>query len=167
MAQLISIFLFDALLPAHYQLLKSLELALRAFCQLQVEDNGLRNHLPQADAMPIGCLYDLTHRRISNTASGIVDDAPQGLLIVRIGHHTEVGYHVLDLLALVEAQTSIDAIGNTVLAHLFLKRAALRVSAIENGKVAILTSVLALQPLDVVADDHRLLLVTIGWLQGE
>ena len=117
--------------------------------------------------MPVGSLYNLAHRRISNTACGIVDDAPQGLLIVRIGHHTEVGYHVLDLLALVEAQTSIDTIGNTILAHLFLKRAALRVSAVENGKVAILTTILPLQPLDVVADYHRLLLVTIGRFQGE
>ena len=124
-------------------------------------------HLPQADVMQIGCFHYLTHRCVTNTSCRIVDDASQCLFVIGISHYTEVGNHVLNLLALIEAQSTIDAIRNTILAHLFLKRTTLCIGAIENGKVTIFTLLLSANSLDVVANNHRLLLVAIGRFQRQ
>ena len=112
-------------------------------------------------------LHDLTHRRVADTSCRIVDDAAQRLLVVGICHNAEVGYHVLDFLALIEAQTAIDAVRNTVFAHLFLKGTALRVGTIEDGKVGEFSMLLPTNALNVVADNHSLLLVAIGRFQGQ
>ena len=50
-------------------------------------------------------------------------------------------------------------------AHLLLEATALRVRAIQNGEIAPVAMVLPPQPFDVLRHDHRLLLVTVGWLQ--
>ena len=117
--------------------------------------------------MLVGRLYDLAHRRVADATCRIVDDSPQRLLVVRVRHHAEVGYHVLDLLTLIEAQSAVYPIRYAVLTHLFLERSALCIRAIQDGEVAIFTAVLALQPFDVVTDYHRLLAVTVGRLQHQ
>ena len=118
-------------------------------------------------AHPIGLrrLDNLTDGGVADTARRIVDDALEGLFVVGVGNQPEVGNHVLDLLALVETQAAVDAIRDIVPTHLLLKRAALRVRAVEDGKVAPVAVILLPQPLDVLRHDHRLLLVRIGWLQ--
>ena len=117
--------------------------------------------------MGVRYLNNLIDRRISYTTSRIIDDTAQCLLIIGIRDYPKVGYHILDLLTLIEAQSSIDTIRDSVFPHLFLERTALGVRTIENGKVTEATLVLSLYPLDVIAYDNRLLLITIGWFEHQ
>ena len=115
--------------------------------------------------MQVGGLHDFAHRGVADASSRIVDDASKRLLVVGICHHAEVGNNILDFLALVKRQTAIDAVWNTLLAHLFLEGTALCVGAIQDGEVRVLSALLTPNALDVVAHNHCFLLVTIGRLQ--
>ena len=50
-------------------------------------------------------------------------------------HQTEICHDILYLLTLIETHSTIDAIWNTILEHLFLKGTALEISAIEDGEI--------------------------------
>ena len=117
--------------------------------------------------MQVSRLNNLGNGRVANTTRRIVDDATQRLLVVRIGHNTEVSNDILDFLTLIETQTPIYSIRYAIFAHLFLKRTALRIGAIQNGKIAILSPLLPTDSLYVVADDDGLLFVAVGRLQGQ
>ena len=121
-------------------------------------DNG-----PKRYVMHIGRFYYLTNSGIANATRRIVDDAAQCLLIVWIRHDTKISDNILDFLALIERQSSVDAIRNTVLTHLFLERTTLCISTIKDGKVAVFSTLLPTNPLDVVTDNNSFLLVAIGW----
>ena len=112
-----------------------------------------------------GCADDFLHRCVADASGWVVDDASQGLLVVGVGDGAEIGDDVLDLLALIERQAAVDAVGDVVLAHLFLEAAALGVGAVEDDEVAVLQVLLTAQPTDVVAHDHRLLAVALCRLQ--
>ena len=165
MTQLVGILSVCTLPPAVHQQPESIQLRQRAFRQLQVENHGLCYHAPQTDAVQVSRLHNLSHRRIADATCRIVDDTSECLLVIGVGYHTEVGYHIFDFLTLVEAQPAVNTIRYAVLAHLFLERTALCIGAIQDGEVAVFAAVLPLQPLDVVAHNHRLLTVTIGRLQ--
>ena len=75
--------------------------------------------------MQVSCLCNLIDCRVTDATCGVVDDTLQCLLIVGVYHHAEVSNDILDLLALVEAQSTIDTIGNALLSHVFLERTAL------------------------------------------
>ena len=111
-----------------------------------------------------GTSGDLGYGCIADTTSRIVDNALESLLVIGIGDQTEIGDDVLDFLALIETHTAIDAIRNALFTKLLLEAAALRIGAIENGEVGILTSILTLDALDILAHDERLLLIAIGRL---
>ena len=117
--------------------------------------------------MQIGRFNNLADGRVTNAACGIVDNATQRLLIVRVGHDTEVGNNILDFLSLIERQSAIDAIWDSVLPHLFLKRTALCISTIEDGEVTIVAPLLSTNPLDIVTHDDGFLLVAVGWFQSK
>ena len=161
----IGIFLLYPCLPAFHHLPEGIQFGQRALRQLQVEHDRLLDNLPQADVVQMCRFYDFSHGGITNTACRIVDDTPQCLLIAGIGHHTEVGNHVFDLLTLIETQSTVDAIRDAVFAHLFLEATALGIGAIEDGKVGILAALLPADATDVVAHDDGLLLVAVGRLQ--
>ena len=114
--------------------------------------------------MQIGRFHYLAYRRVTNASCRIVDDATQRLLIVRISHHTEIGYDILDFLTLIEGQSAVNAVWYAVLTHLFLERTALRVGAIKDGEVAIFSPLLSTNALDIVTHDDGLLLVAVGRL---
>ena len=114
-----------------------------------------------------GTSGDLGYGCIADTTSRIVDDALESLLVIGIGDQTEIGNNVLDFLALIETHTAIDAIRNALFTKLLLEASALRIGAIENGEVGILTSILTLDALDILAHDERLLLIAIGWLVNQ
>ena len=115
-----------------------------------------------------GChLYDFAHRRVTDTSCRIVDDTAQGLLVIRIGYHTEIGYHILYLLTLIERQATVNSIRYAILAHLFLKATTLGIRTIENGKIRIVATFLPSDAFDVVTYYHRLLLVTISRFQHQ
>ena len=116
--------------------------------------------------MHVGSLHNLLDGGVANASGGIVDDASQRLLVVGIGHGAEVGNDILDLLALIKAETTIDAIRNAILAHLLLKGTALTVGTVENGEVAPFPTLLSTQAPYVVTHDDGLLAVAIGSLQA-
>ena len=165
MSQRVGILCGHATYPTLNQFTEVLYLRHRALAHLHGEQHGLLDHLPQTDAVGLGCLYDLAHRRVADASRRIVDDTLEGLLVVGIGNQTEVGNHVLDLLTLIEAQSAIDTVRDIVLEHLLLERPALRVGAIEDGKVTPVSVILPAQPFDVLTHDDGLLLVAVGRLQ--
>ena len=153
--------------PSFHQLAEGIQLVERSLVDVQLEHGRLSDDGPQAHAMQVGSIHNLAYRRIADASCRIVDDALQRLLVIRIGHQPEVGDDVLDFLALVEAQSAVDAVGNVLLAHVFLKRAALRIGAVEYGKVAVRTAFLPHDAPDVVTHYLRLLLVAVGRLQDD
>ena len=165
MAQRIDIFRRHAVYPTLDQLSESLNLRHRTLADIHREQHRLLDHLPQAYAVGLSRLDNLPHRCIADTTRRIIDDTLEGLLIIRIRNQSEIRNHILDLLALIEAQSAIDAIRDIILSHLFLKGSALRVRTIENGKVGPITMILPPEALDVLTHDHRLLLIAIGRLQ--
>ena len=110
---------------------------------------------------------NLLHGGVADAACRIVDDALHSLLVVGVAHQPEVGDDVLDFLALIEAQTAVDAVGNALSAHLLLEGAALRIGAVEDGEVAILAVLPAPDGLDVLANDGCLFLVGVCPLQHQ
>ena len=165
MTQRIGIVLPYPFHPSCHQLAEGLQLRQRTAVQLQVEDHGLLDDGPQADVVQVGRSSNLAHRRVADATRRVVYDAPQGLLVVGVGNDAEIGYHVLDLLALVERQAAVDAIRDAVLAHLLLERAALRVGTVQDGEVGVFRTLLTADAPDVVTHNHGLLLVAVGWLQ--
>ena len=166
-AQLISILHGQTLTPAIYELTERLNLRERTFIDIEGKQHGLGDDAPQADAIAVGGTHNLVYRRVADAACGIVHNTLEGLLVVGVSHHAEVGNDVLDFLALVERQTAVDAVRDIVLAHLFLERTALRIRAIQDGKVAPMSVLLTAQPLDVLTHDDSLLAVGIGRLQRQ
>ena len=130
MAQRIDILGVHSSDPALNEFAEGMELGHRAFADVHGEQHGLLDHLPEADAISLRRLNDLRHSCIADASCGIVDDALEGLFVVRVGHQTEIGNHILDLLALVETQAAVDAIRNVIPTHLLLKATALRVRAV-------------------------------------
>ncbi len=64
----------------------------------------------------------------------IVDYAAQGFVVVWVCGEAEIGDGVFDLFALVERQTSVDAVGYVAFAQRFLKASALGIGSVENGE---------------------------------
>ena len=125
MTQRIGIFRVHTTYPTLYQLTESLNLRHRTLAHIHRKEYRLLNDLPQTDAISLSRLDNLTYRRITDTTSRIINDTLKSLFVVRIGYQSEIGYHVFYLLTLIEAQSPINAIRDIILAHLFLKAAAL------------------------------------------
>ena len=167
MSQFISILLSDACRPALYQQFESLQLVERTLRQLQIEDDRLLDNLPQADIMQIGSFHNFSYRRITNASCGIIDDTAQRLLVIRVCHKSEISNNILNLLTLVEAQAAIDAIWDTVLTHLFLKRATLGIGTIEDSEITERRLLLSADALDIVTNDDGFLSIAVGRLQRQ
>ena len=93
-----------------------------------------RHHSPETAPVGGSTVRDSRQRGAPYATCRVVDDAPNGLVIIRVDHHSEIGYDVLYLLTLVETQSAIYAIRYSTPAHLLLQHAALHVSAVEYGK---------------------------------
>ena len=122
------------------------------------------DYLPETHLVLMGTVSNLQHRSSPYSSCRIVDDTPDSLFIIRIRHQTEIGYDVLDFLTLVETQSAIDAIRNTLLSELLLEAAALGIGAVENSKVIILATILALDTLHILRHNRRLFLVAVSRL---
>ena len=57
---------------------------------------------------------DLAHRGVTDATGRVVDDAAQRFVIVGVNDEPEVADGVFHLLALVERQTAVDAVGDSV-----------------------------------------------------
>ena len=98
-------------------------------------------HLPHGEPLLVGHQHQLVDGGLADAAHGIVDDALQGLLIARVHGHAQVGYIILDLLALVEADAAINGIGDAHAAQGFLERAGLRIGTVQYGEVPVMVMV--------------------------
>ena len=85
--------------------------------------------------MPVGGCGYFAYGGVANAPGRIIDDALEGFFIIRIYHQTEVGNDILYLLPLIKGHSSIDAIGNASFTQGFFKNAALRIGAVQHGKV--------------------------------
>ena len=103
-------------------------------------------HLPYTDTFLCSLFHHLRECGVSDTPCGIVDDALDGFLVVGVCHHAIVGDDVLYLLALIKAQSAVNPVRDILLAHIFLKTAALGIGAIEDGKVTVGASLSASEP---------------------
>ena len=150
-----------------YHLAECLQLSQRRLTDVQGEQHRLADDLPQAYSIVGRRLYHFIKRRLPYATRRIVDNTLEGLLVIRVGNKTKVGYHILDFLTLIERQSTVDTVGNAVLTHLLLKTPTLRVRAVQDGKVRIAAAVLTPDTLDVLADDNSLFLVTICRFQQQ
>ena len=119
------------------------------------------DYRPETHLVLMGTVSNLQHRSSTDSTSRIVDDTLDSLFIIRIRHQTEISNNILDFLALVETQSAINAIRNTLLSELLLEAAALGIGTIENGKITILAAILAPDTLHVLRHNHRLFLVAV------
>ena len=122
------------------------------------------DYLPETHLVLMGTVSNLHHRSSTDSTSRIVDDTLDSLFIIRIRHQTEISNNILNFLALVETQSAIDAIRNTLLSKLLLEAAALGIGTVENGKITILASILAPDTLHILRHNHRLFLVAVSRL---
>ena len=106
--------------------------------------------------------HDLAHGGVANATCGVVDDALEGLLVVRVYGQSEVRNHILHLLALVERESTIDAVGNAILAQRLLEDTRLSVGAVEDGTVVIREPLRALQLAYAACHELSLLDVRVG-----
>ena len=112
----------------------------------------------------MGTVSNLQHRSSTDSTSRIVDDTLDSLFIIRIRHQTEICNNILNFLALVETQSAINAIRNTLLSELLLEATTLGIGTIENGKITILAAILAPDTLHVLRHNRRLFLVAVSRL---
>ena len=122
------------------------------------------DYLPETHLVLMGTVSNLQHRSSPYSSCRIVDDTLDSLFIIRIRHQTEICNNILNFLALVETQSAINAIRNTLLSELLLEAAALGIGTVENGKVIILATILALDTLHILRHNHRLFLVAVSRL---
>ena len=114
---------------------------------------GRGNDFPQTNLLAASAIYHLADGSSTNTASRIIDDTLESLLIIRISHQTEISNDILDFFALIETQSTINAVRDTLLAKFFLKTTALRIRTVKDGKITILAVIHTLEPLDVLTND--------------
>ena len=152
---------------ARHQFLEAPQLRQRALRYVQRVGVWMADHLPETHRMLRGLRRYLSHRGVTDATCRIVHYTLECLLVVRIYHQSEVSYDVLDFLALVERQTAIHAVRERLLAKLLLEHAALCVGAVENGKVRVGQTLLAVQLLDLVGHYHRLLRIAVGLIDAQ
>ena len=109
----------------------------------------------------MSCSRDLIYRDISDTTLRIVDNSLQRLVIIRICHKAEIGYDVLYLLTLIEAESTINTIWYSGMQQLVLKETALSVRTIQYRHIGISHLLTKMQASDIVAHNAYLLTVRI------
>ena len=108
-----------------------------------------------------GGFADSVNRRLPNPSCRIVDDAFDGLLVIGVHRQPEISYHILDFLALVERESSENAIWNVLFAECLLEGSALYVGAIENRYVVPRNMVIAVQVEEFLGDACRFFQIAV------
>ena len=103
-------------------------------------------------------------RGLPDSSCRVIDDTLEGNLIVRIHRQTEIGDDVLYLLALVERQSAINAVRDTLAAERFFKASALGVGAVEDGHARIVNLFMAGKMAYALCQQVGLVGLTIGLL---
>mgnify|MGYP001650473091 CR=1 FL=1 len=116
-----------------------------------VDKGVVGEDLPQADAVLLRVLAQISQGFLADAARRGVDDAFEGAIVIAVAGETQVGERVFDFGALEEAQAAIDAVGQAVLQEHFFEDARLGVGAVEDGAVVV-TAACRLPALDFGAD---------------
>ena len=135
--KLVGVLFGNALDKSGYQTAKILQLARRSFIDVHPVGQRFAEHGPQAYIVAGGGSRDFIYGSVAYPACRVVDDTLEGFFIIRIDREAEVGDYIFYFLALIERQPAVNAIRHAALAHGFLKDTALRVGAIEYGKIGI------------------------------
>ena len=144
-----------------HELGEALELALRGGIDIQGVGRRFGYDLEGGDCMVDGGEEHFVQCCLTDAASRIVDDAAQSFLVVWIDGQPQIGQCVLHLLALVEGESAVDAVGIATSLEFILEGLALAVGAIQDGHVAVVVS-LVLQFVDFSGYDGGFLLFAIG-----
>src|ERR1044072_5731116 len=114
-----------------------------------------------------GPLFDRCHPGVSDSASRGVHDTTDACIVTGIEGEPEVGDHVLDLFAFVEALTADEDVGDPKGEKRFFKCAALRVRSIQDREVAELAASIAAGLDDGIGDKHSLVALGSGFCEGD
>ena len=117
------------------KLRKLVKFGLCAFVYRKLIATWIGEYLPEAHS-PLVCLIrNFGDGRCAYSAFWRNDNTFHGLLVIGVNDNTEIGQYVFNLLSLIKTQSAINFIRNGESAKLVLKASALRVCAIENGKI--------------------------------
>ena len=116
---------------------KSVELGHCAPVDIKLISERIAQHSPKTLTITLGTRDNLLERGIAYAASRIIDDTLDGFFISRVDYHTVIGDDVLDFLALEKLGTTHDTIRHIVVTEFLLEDAALRIGAIQDGKIAV------------------------------
>ena len=166
-ARLVGVAVNQSLAPPLYHLHKLRQFGDGALAQVRTKAQRVGQHGVEARLVLVGGGLHLVHGGFANASGGVVDDALQGLLVVGVNHQAQVGDDVLNLLALVEGEAAVDAVGHTGLAEVLLEDAALGVGAVEDGKVGIPHLLPAVHGGNLVAHPSGLVGIAVGLLHGD
>ena len=163
-AQLIGVELFVQFLKMLDKRCEPAQLGGCALVDIQVVGLGIGTHFEEGlTGCHDGC--NLVDGGLANAASRIIDDALECLLVGRIGNESQIADDILDLLALIERQASVDAIEDVALAQRFLERAALCIGAVEDGNVAVVITLVIVKRL--YTSSHLIGFLQVGVGAGE
>ncbi len=104
---------------------------------------------------------------VPDAALGHVEDAAQRHRVLRVGQHPQVRQHVADLTALVEAHAADDLVGQPDPDEDLFEDTGLGVGAVEDGDVAGLSVARVGEPVDLVGDELRLVVLGVGDIAGD
>ena len=131
---------------------------------IQVVGLGIGAHFEESLAgCHDGC--NLVDGGLANAASRIIDYALKCLLVGRIGYESQIADDILDLLALIERQASVDAIEDVAFAQGFLEGATLCIGAVEDGNVAVVVTLVVVKRL--YTSSHLIGFLQVGIGAGE
>jgi hypothetical protein len=94
--------------------------------------------------------------RVADASGGVVHDAAEADLVLRVDDHLEVGKDILDLLPLEELLPADDPVGDAELAEGLLEGLRLRVGAVEDADFARALAFVAHEARDLARDPARL-----------
>ena len=107
----VGIHLVHTLTKTCNQIAEGFQLRGRGTAQSQTVSRGLVHHLPERHLVLGGCGNQFAFGGFANTARGKIDDTPQGLVVVGIAYHADVGKRIADFSTLVEGQTAMNMVG--------------------------------------------------------
>ena len=116
--------------------------------------------MPQAQASLKSQVLDFLHRLVANTACWIVYYSFESLLVILVTDESEVGNHILYLLALIERKPTEYTIRESTASESLLKHTRLGVGAVQNGKITEAEPLAAAQLRNFIC--HNLYLLQIG-----
>ena len=112
-----------------------------------------------------GRLEHFVEGGLADASGRIVNDSPQGFLIVGVHGQSQIGNGILDLLTLVERKSAIYAVWKASALEFVFEGLTLTVGSIQNGNLTIVEILMANQVADIPRNDGSLLLVAIGFAE--